>query len=212
MCLSLVQTNMTTPVSSHVTDAVGEATLVADPGSRVEHVPERSRVIVVDDDDAIREMMAVVLAQADYEVMTARDGEEALHLMTSFPPDLVISDLRMPRMSGFELLRIMRGRYPAIPVIAMSSEFGGDALPTGVIADVFLSKDCCTTPRFCATIAELLSVAPMRAAANHSGGKDRHEPGHYIDEDADIISVLGRLARSTASFSERSSAFASSCE
>jgi hypothetical protein len=71
-------------------------------------------------------------------------------------------------MSGFELLKVLRDQFPQLPVIAISGEFSGDTLPPGVIADVFLSKDYYATPRLRTTIAELLSVSPMRSAVGAS--------------------------------------------
>jgi DNA-binding NarL/FixJ family response regulator len=123
--------------------------------------------------------------------MTASDGFEALRMIGGTLPDLVITDLQMPGMSGFELLEVLRERFPQIPVIAVSDEFTGDALPPGVIADVFLSKDGYTTARFAATIKELLAISPMRTAAPESRGSVSHDVTYH---DADMRAVLGRLA------------------
>jgi CheY-like chemotaxis protein len=144
-------------------------------------------LLVVDDDPAIRDLASGLLGDAGYSVITAGDGVEALHVISEARPDLVITDLRMPHMSGFELLKILRERFPQLPVIAVSGEFTGDALPAGVIADVFFSKDCYTSLRFAAAIEELLAIAPMRTgvAAKHAD---------MIYGDADIRAVLERLA------------------
>lgn len=179
------------------------------------------RLLVVDDDPAILEVASGLLGDAGYSVVTAGDGVEALRVIGGERPDLVITDLRMPRMSGFELLKILRDRFPQLPVIAVSGEFTGDALPPGVIADVFLSKDCYASPRFGATIQELLAIAPMRTAA---AAKYADPCQDMIFGDADIRVVLGRLAREISLPSEdlgqaaaagrrtRPSAFATSTE
>jgi CheY-like chemotaxis protein len=148
-------------------------------------------LLVVDDDAAIREVASGLLEDAGYAVATAEDGLEALAFLGRNPPDLVITDLRMPRMSGFELLKIMRERFPQVPVVAVSGEFTGDALPPGVLADVFFSKDCYATPRFTATIEELLAVAPIRTAPPRKRAPLSRD---VIYGDADIRAVLGRLA------------------
>ena len=78
-------------------------------------------------------------------------------------PDLIVSDLKMPNMSGFELLSIVRRRFPQIPTIAVSGEFQGPAEPLGVLADAFLPKPF-RFDELMATIANLLENAPPRPA------------------------------------------------
>ena len=119
------------------------------------------RLLVVDDDPAIREVTSAMLAEQGYEVLTAEDGLHALELLPQFHPHLVITDLRMPRMSGFELLEIMRERFPELPVIAVSGEVFGDELPPSVIADAFLPKGGCYVRPLGAKIVELLSTVAI---------------------------------------------------
>jgi two-component SAPR family response regulator len=68
--------------------------------------------------------LSAVLEQAGYVVDVAEDGFEALKRMQHRMPDLVITDLRMPNMNGFELLSVIRKRFPELPTIAISGEFG----------------------------------------------------------------------------------------
>ena len=71
------------------------------------------RVLVVDDDERILRVSSEILAHTGkYEVQTGRDGFEALVLLRKALPDVIISDLKMPGMSGFELLSIVRRRFP----------------------------------------------------------------------------------------------------
>ncbi len=98
------------------------------------------RILVVDDDERIRRVSEVVLADGGYEVRTAADGFEGLALMRKAMPDLVISDLKMPNMSGFEFLSVVRRRFPNIPVIAISGEFVSKPAPAGLLADAFFEK------------------------------------------------------------------------
>src|SRR5438270_4571007 len=99
------------------------------------------RLLVVDDEEAIRELTSTVLADDGYEILMAEDGVHALELLPRFRPDLVITDLQMPRMSGIELVKIMRQRFPHLPVIILSGAFAGNEQPPDVVPDAFLQKD-----------------------------------------------------------------------
>jgi CheY-like chemotaxis protein len=96
---------------------------------------------VVDDDAAVRDSLMMVLQPAGYSVNVAIDGFDALLQLKKSLPQIVISDLNMPRMSGFEFLSVVRRRFPQISVIAMSGAYpSGDVVPGGVIADAFYAK------------------------------------------------------------------------
>jgi CheY-like chemotaxis protein len=77
--------------------------------------------------EQIRRVSQDLLSHAGYEVRTARDGFEALAVMRSgYPlPDLIITDLKMPSMSGFELLSVVRRRFSQIPVIVYNRALCG---------------------------------------------------------------------------------------
>ena len=95
-------------------------------------------ILVVDDEPSIRETVMLILQGEGFEVLTAADGIEGLHALSRSLPDLIISDLNMPRMTGFEFLAIVRQRFPHIATIAMSGagHYSGD----GFLADAFLQK------------------------------------------------------------------------
>ncbi len=75
-------------------------------------------ILIVDDEPTVRDFVKKALA--DYEVLEAADGEEALVLIQESKPDLVITDIRMPRMDGFALAEEVAARFPDLPVIALS--------------------------------------------------------------------------------------------
>jgi CheY-like chemotaxis protein len=100
----------------------------------------KARLLIVDDEPSIRMSMSLVLAEIGYPVRSAADGFSALLQIRQEVPDILLSDLNMPGMSGFELLSVVRRRYPAIRVIAMSGAFSGDEVPSGVAADDFYQK------------------------------------------------------------------------
>jgi CheY-like chemotaxis protein len=120
------------------------------------------QILFVDDDPLMRKISALILTQHDYEVRTAADGLEALERMKESMPDLIISDLRMPRMSGFEFLSIVRRRFPQVPLIAISGEFLTASDPALGIADQFFPKGDYTPGQLVGKVAELLAHPPER--------------------------------------------------
>ncbi len=74
-------------------------------------------------------------------MLTAADGVEGLHALSKSLPDVIISDLNMPKMSGFEFLAVVRERFPHIATIAMSGGYSTGEKPLGILADAFLQKD-----------------------------------------------------------------------
>jgi CheY-like chemotaxis protein len=100
----------------------------------------RTRILIVDDEPSIRTSMTLVLTEMGYKVRLAQDGFSALSEMRNHIPDVLLSDLNMPGMSGFELLSVVRRRFPAIQTIAMSGAFQGNEVPSGVAADAFYQK------------------------------------------------------------------------
>jgi CheY-like chemotaxis protein len=101
---------------------------------------EKANILIVEDNDSIRTSLSMLLAEYGYTVRAAEDGFSALVEMRNQIPDILVSDLHMPGMSGFELLSVVRVRYPGISVIAMSGAFSGDVMPPGVTADYFHTK------------------------------------------------------------------------
>jgi two-component system, chemotaxis family, chemotaxis protein CheY len=95
-----------------------------------EPVDETARVtsntiLFVDDDRVIRHLASRVLKESGHTVLLARSGREAINLLKSTKPDLVIADLVMPDMEGLELVRILSKAKPSLKVIAISGEFDG---------------------------------------------------------------------------------------
>ena len=97
-------------------------------------------VLVVDDKECIRTTMSLVLKELGYSVRSAEDGHSALREIRRQNPDILLSDLTMPGMSGFELLINVRRLFPAIQVIATSGSFFGNEVPDDVLADAFYPK------------------------------------------------------------------------
>jgi CheY-like chemotaxis protein len=97
-------------------------------------------LLVVDDDAGLRLSLSNIFAAFGHCVRCAADGFSALSELRVDVPDIILSDLNMPGMSGFEFLSVVRRRFPSIKVIAMSSAFAIDDIPLGVAADAFYQK------------------------------------------------------------------------
>ena len=77
----------------------------------------KTRVLVVDDEEDAREMLAAILTQAGFDVDDAADGFAALSKVSHYRPDVVVTDLRMPGMTGVDLLQRIRRIHGDVPVI-----------------------------------------------------------------------------------------------
>ncbi|MBI3800367.1 MAG: response regulator [Deltaproteobacteria bacterium] len=83
---------------------------------------EKKRILVADDDLLTREIVAKLLREEGYDVALAADGQEAIILTSTYYPDLVLTDLSMPRLTGIGVLIYVRQVTPTIPVIIFTSE------------------------------------------------------------------------------------------
>ena len=86
------------------------------------------KILVVDDEPAIRELAEDLLTSAGYNVLTARDGEQALRLVYDEHPDLILLDLMLPKMTGFHVLQEIKRnpRLGKIPILILSVLVSGD--------------------------------------------------------------------------------------
>ncbi|MCK6506605.1 sigma-54 dependent transcriptional regulator [Myxococcota bacterium] len=92
---------------------------------------ETGRILVVDDDRAVRHSLQINLRKAGWEVAVATDGEQALQALREEPYDIVLTDVMMPNMTGMELLGRMRARWPETRVVVMT---GHGSVPDAVAA------------------------------------------------------------------------------
>jgi DNA-binding NtrC family response regulator len=86
--------------------------------------------------------MSHVLFGIGYRVRSAEDGISAVVEIGNEIHDIILSDLNLPSVSSFELLSMIRRRYPSIRVIAMSGAFSGKEASSGIAADAFYQKGC----------------------------------------------------------------------
>jgi len=122
-----------------------EKALVQEPIDR-EELPrgQGERILVIDDEFAIRHICEELLGAQGYEVVSAESGKQALGVLREQLDSIVavITDLSMPTMSGSEFIPLARGLKPSLKIIAMSGTLptGEHKSPAGVIADAFLTK------------------------------------------------------------------------
>jgi CheY-like chemotaxis protein len=98
------------------------------------------RVLLVDDDPLLVEAEKLALEAHGFICTMASNGFEALKAIRTTVPDIVLCDLRMPNMSGFELLPVLRRRYPQLGVIVSSSEPEEAVRSTGLPLHAYLRK------------------------------------------------------------------------
>lgn len=103
---------------------------------------EKISILVVDDEPMMRDLLEKILVRDGYQVFTAEDGDVALEILKSEQVSIVLSDLQMPKLSGFDLLKIIKEKYPHIGVVMMTSHGDTytvkDALLLG--ADEYITK------------------------------------------------------------------------
>ena len=127
----------------------------------------KKNILLVDDEPSIRFLLRTVLEQAGYAVEVAEDGFIALRKMQQSVPDLLITDMRMPNMNGFELLSVIRTRFPELPTIAISGEFLAVHIEEGSLADAFFQKGNYSISEFLGKVADLLGRPLKRKPKAH---------------------------------------------
>ncbi len=144
------------------------------------------KVLVVDDEPPIRKLLRMGLSTQGYEILEAPNGKMSLELLEQ-KPDLVILDLGLPDMQGLELLRMMRARNEAVPIVVLSSR--GDEV--GKVQALDLGADDYITKPF--GMDELL--ARMRAALRHQLQAHGERPiFHTGDLSVDLVRRIVKVA------------------
>ncbi len=162
----------------------------AEPGSRGTRRPE-ARLLVVDDEPNILELLATSLRFAGFEVRTATNGTQALKLAADADPDLVVLDVMMPGLDGFEVVRRMRQEGNLAPVVFLTAR---DAVEDR-IAGLTLGADDYVTKPF--SLGEL--VARIRASLRRAGMAPEPVTARLtfadieLDEDAHEVRRAGQL-------------------
>lgn len=134
----------------------------------------KPHILIVDDEAGIRESMEMLSMTAGYEVAVADNGLVALSQIDQRRPDLLVSDLDMPHMSGLELITHVRHRHPQISIVAMSGGWHEDVESASRLADRFYAKD--QHPRVLLQAIASLIESETRCKTDH--------PSHPTDSDS----------------------------
>jgi two-component system, chemotaxis family, sensor kinase CheA len=115
---------------------------IAIPGGRGSIRGSGQRVLVVEDSPVTRELVMEIVSNAGYQVVGAEDGLQALESLSSHQPDLVLTDLEMPRMDGIELTRRLRALDVTTPVVVITTRASDDERRACITAgaDAFIDK------------------------------------------------------------------------
>jgi two-component system, OmpR family, KDP operon response regulator KdpE len=144
-----------------------------------------ARVLVIDDEPPIRKLLRMGLSAHGYQVIEATNGKNALELLGK-SPDMIILDLGLPDIQGHDLLRMIRGRNEAVPVIVLSSR-GDEA---GKVQALDLGADDYVTKPF--GMDELL--ARIRAALRHQLQTHGERPVFHVgDLSVDLVRRVVKL-------------------
>jgi DNA-binding NtrC family response regulator len=90
-----------------------------------------ANILVVEDDIFVSDMLSQVLTRASHNVKVAKDGEDAVMVLKSFVPDVMVTDILMPKKSGTTLISEVKAQHPSMEIIAISG--GGRADPIGYL-------------------------------------------------------------------------------
>jgi len=103
---------------------------------------QTNKILIVDDNPHMSSLLSDILEFFDYGAVGAQDGEEALTVLGKVSVDLVITDLKMPKMGGLDLLRTIKDKFPGLPVVVITG-FGTDSSESDAYAAAaagFLAK------------------------------------------------------------------------
>lgn len=120
---------------------------------------QQSRILVVDDSRTIRTLVRRILIEANYEVLLASDGLEAIQLVASQQPDLIVLDIQMPEMDGYTVcdeILTLANNANSLPIVFLTKERANHLSALGKELGAYLQKPICK-PLLLQTIASLLA-------------------------------------------------------
>ena len=128
------------------------------------------RTLIVEDEAFVQDLLRKVLAKQGYDVSTASDGDEAIQLLKAQPHDLIITDVVMPRVEGFDLLRWVKLNQPNTKVIVLTGFARRHSISDFLLygADDYLSKPFLVPELLAAVHRAVGSAGPSSGSAADS--------------------------------------------
>ncbi len=161
---------------------------------------EKERILIVDDAPATVEVLQRNLASAGYRTLTATSVQEAIGILDSTPVDLVITDLKMPKVSGLDLVRHVRENLQNTEVMMItgyaSIEGAVEAIKTG--AEEYLVKPF-TDEELLAAIGRAMEKLQLRRATRAWSHRTPRAPHGLIGESAPMLGVFSSIAKAASS-------------
>ena len=166
-------------------------------------LPEKKQVLIVDDEPNLRKILAAQLSRDGYEVMLAEDGEQGLTMLREHHIDLVVTDLKMPKVDGMTLLRDALREHPDLPIVMITAH---GTVDTAVEALKLGAFDYLTKPFDKDEVRQVVAKAlktrqlAQEEATTEPVGKAKNEPGArfgIIGKSpglTDLYAVLERVA------------------
>lgn len=153
---------------------------------------EKTRLLVVDDEENIRDLLAAALRFADFEVATASCGNEALESVRDFRPDLIVLDVMMPDMDGFTLTRRLRARGDDMPVLFLTARSDSQDAVRGLRAggDDYVTKPFSLDEVVARINAILRRTAPVtNETVLRAGAVELDEDTHEVRRSGELVDL-----------------------
>ena len=159
-------------------------------GTQTSGKQTEAKLLVVEDDANILELLSASLRFAGFDVSTAMSGSAAVSAAREFGPDLVVLDVMLPDLDGFEVIRLMREGGARTPVVFLTARDGTDDKVTGLTVG---GDDYVTKPF---SLEEV--VARIRAVLRRTGGGAGEDVGRLVFADLEMDEDSHEVRRSTA--------------
>ena len=154
------------------------------------------RVLVVDDESTLAELMSMALRMEKWDVRTALDGQTAVRTAREFRPDVVVLDVMLPDFNGFEVLRKMRADFPALPVLFLTAK---DAVEDRIAGLTAGGDDYVTKPFSLEEVVARLGALLRRSGAQQAVSTNVLTVGDLtMDEDSHEVFRAGEEVALTA--------------